>query len=86
MQNDNRREKAAMEALYLQRIDGLGKCLLLWSNLCSKLGAADPWHYTDQTVYHLRFLIGDMVLIASQIDEDLLPFWQQMEEVLSRVK
>ena len=75
-----------MQVLYEQRIDGFGKCLLLWASLCSELGSSDPWHYTERTVYHLRLLIRDMASIASQIDEDLAPFWQQMELALSRVR
>ncbi|HUX49015.1 MAG TPA: hypothetical protein VMV76_07690 [Dehalococcoidia bacterium] len=53
MDINNETNERKMQVLYEQRIDGLGKCLLLWASLCSELGTSDPWHYTELNVYCL---------------------------------
>ena len=63
----------AMQVLYEQRINGLGKCLLLWASLYSEFGSSDPWHYTELAVNNLMLLITDMACRASQINDDQEP-------------
>ena len=86
MDISNRMSEGKMQELYLRRINGLGKCLLLWASQYSELGSSDPWHYTESNVDHLIDLLDEMSVLADQIDEESVKFWKQMEGILSKVK
>lgn len=86
MDTNDRTSKGAVRARYLQRIDGLGKCLMLWASLYSEFGSSNPWHYTEPNVDHLMLLISDMAALAGQVDAESAPFWKQMELVLSKAR
>ena len=68
----------------LRRINGLGKCLVLWASQYSEFGSSDPWHSTELNVDHLMELIDEMSTLAVQIDKESVQFWQQMKSVLSK--
>ena len=68
-----------------QRINGLGKCLMLWASLYSEFGSSNPWRYTEPNVDHLMFPIREMTELASQVDEEYVQFWIQLRSVLSEV-
>ena len=73
-----------MQARYRQRINGLGKCLVLWASQYSEFGVSDLWNYTELNANHLINLINEMSHDAAQIDKESVPFWKQMESVLSK--
>lgn len=85
MNSIDEKSKRAMRARYLQRINGLGKCLMLWASHYSEFGSSVRWDNTELNVDNLMYLIDEMSADASQIDEDdSVRFWQQLKLVLSK--
>ncbi len=82
MNNSEKTSERTMRVRYRQRINGLGKCLVLWASQYSEFGSSDPWHYTELNVDHLMNLIDEMSILAVQIDKESVQFWQQMKSVL----
>ena len=80
----NRTSEWTMQERYRRRINGLGKCLMLWASQYSEFGSSAPWHYTELNVDYLMNLIEEMSTLAAQIDKGSVRFWQQMESVLSQ--
>ena len=66
MDIDNRTSERAMQVRYLQLINGLGKCLMLWASLYSEFGSLNLWHYTEPNVDHLMRLIDEMACFSSR--------------------
>lgn len=83
---NSRMGEGMMQERYLRRINGLGKCLVLWASQYSEFGSSDPWNNTELNVDHLMNLIDEMSNLAYQIDKESVQFWQQMKSVLSKVK
>ena len=84
MDINDRTGERTMQERQLRRINGLGKCLVLWASQYSEFGSSDPWHYTELNVNHLMNLIDEMSTLAGQIDKESVQFWQQMKLVLSK--
>jgi len=83
--NSNKTSERTMRARYLQRINGLGKCLVLWASQYSEFGSSTPWNNTELNADNLMNLINEMSHDAAQIDKESVPFWKQMELVLSKI-
>lgn len=86
MDINNRTSEGTMQERYLRRINGLGKCLVLWASQYSEFGSSDPWRHTELNVDHLMNLIDEMSTLAVQIDKESVQFWKQMELVLSKTR
>ena len=84
MNNSDKTSERTMRARYLQRINGLGKCLMLWASQYSEFGSSVPWDNTELNVDHLMILIDEMSTLAVQIDKESVQFWKQMGLVLSK--
>jgi len=82
MNNSDKKSEGAMRARYLQRINGLGKCLVLWASQYSEFGSSTPWNNTELDIDHLILLLDEMRDHAFQIDRESAPFWQQMKSIL----
>jgi len=80
MNNSDSKGERMMKELYLQRTNGLFNQLLLWASNYSDLGP--PEYCFD--VEKLAILIGEMAELAAQVDEGFVPFWQQLERLLSK--
>ena len=85
MNNSDKTSERVMRARYLQRVNGLGKCLMLWANQHSEFGSPKPWNDTELNVDNLIYLLSEMSNDAAQIDPESTIFWRQMEVVLSKV-
>jgi hypothetical protein len=86
MSAENSNVDRVAQAEYVRRINGLGKCLLLWAGQYSRFGADDFWDNTRMNVDHLMSLIDDMANAAAQIDQESVGFWQQMRLVLLKAR
>lgn len=86
MSAENSNVDRVAHAEYSRRVNGLGKCLLLWAGQHSRFGAEDFWDHTEMNVDHLMLLIDDMANAAARIDQESVGFWQQMRLVLLKAR
>lgn len=79
----HRTSEAATRALYFQRINGLGKCMMLWASQYYE--PDDPWNHTEFIADRLSLLLNDMASMACAVDSKSSSiFWKQMELILSK--
>ena len=63
----------------------VSKCLVLWASQCSEFGSSNPWYYTEPNADNVMLLIHEMAELASEVDEEYVQFWVQINSVLSKV-
>ena len=86
MEINNGTSERTMQERYLQRINGLGKCLMLWASQYSEFGSSAPWYYTEPNADNLMLLMHEMAELASEVDEEYVQFWVQMKLILLKVR
>lgn len=85
MQNSNITTEMAIRTRYQQRVNSLGRCLMLWASQCSELAASQTWNYTELDADILIDLLNLMAEDASQVDQGSARLWIQLESLLSQV-
>ena len=59
--------------------------MVLWASQYSEFGSSNPWYYTEPNADNVMLLIHEMAEFASEVDEEYVQFWVQINSVLSKV-
>lgn len=84
MANSDINNKIQLGNRYINRINSLGKCLVLWAKQDPDISFRKCWDETQTDEEDLMALLTQMANHAAEYDPKAVEFWRQVESILER--